>query len=149
MKFQTAEPPPADIPLAPMIDIVFLLLSFFIVTAQITENEKDLEVQVPTSEKGEESQRQYNEIIINVREDGTTSINGQIFTPEQLEAKLVRLVKASNAVENDDNDTSNQPVRLRGDSAAAYQNIVNVIDICQSAGIWNISFAIQSKQPPS
>jgi len=147
MKFQTTAPPPAEIPLAPMIDIVFLLLTFFIVTAQITENEKDLDVKVPTSEKGQESQRQFNEIIINVREDGTTSINGQIFTAEQLEAKLIRLVKASNAVENDDNDTSNQPVRLRGDSKAAYQNIVNVIDICQSAGIWNISFAIQSKKP--
>jgi len=37
----------------------------------------------------------------------------------------------------------NQPVRIRGDGAVSYQRIVEVIDTCQKAGIWNISFATQ------
>jgi len=37
----------------------------------------------------------------------------------------------------------NQPVRIRGDGHADYQHIVGVIDTCQKAGIWNISFATQ------
>ena len=37
----------------------------------------------------------------------------------------------------------NQPVRLRGDSQVIYQKMVEVIDTCQKAGIWNISFATQ------
>jgi len=38
-------------------------------------------------------------------------------------------------------------VRIRGDGAVAYQRIVEVIDTCQKAGIWNISFATQRPAP--
>jgi biopolymer transport protein ExbD len=41
----------------------------------------------------------------------------------------------------------NQPVRIRGDGNVAYQRIVEVIDTCQKAGIWNISFATQRPEP--
>jgi biopolymer transport protein ExbD len=41
----------------------------------------------------------------------------------------------------------NQPVRIRGDGNVAYQRIVEVIDTCQKAGIWNISFATQRPTP--
>ena len=43
MKFSKHTAPPAGFQLAPMIDIVFLLLAFFIVTYQMTDQEKDLE----------------------------------------------------------------------------------------------------------
>ena len=41
-------------------------------------------------------------------------------------------------------DNKNQPVRLRGDASVPYQRMVDVIDTCQKAGIWNISFASQA-----
>jgi len=66
MKFSKREPEPASMQLAPMIDIVFLLLIFFIVSWQYTRSETELLVQVPTAEEGAQKDRVRGEIIINV-----------------------------------------------------------------------------------
>ena len=125
--------------LAPMIDIVFLLLIFFIVTWQFTKSETELSVSVPTAQEGAEPERQMSEIVINILGDGKIRIEGTTVDLEQL---LVKLAPIATAFEN-------QPVRIRGDGAVEYQRIVGVIDTCQKAGIWNISFATQRPSPPN
>ena len=137
MKFRTAYPEPAGFQLAPMIDIVFLLLIFFIVTWQFSRSEMDLKVSVPTSTEGKDNKRSLREIIINVREGGEMIVDGQQLTEEEVLAKLATIVRLD----------ENQPVRLRGDGAADWQTMVEVIDIVERAGIWNISFATQKPQP--
>jgi len=119
--------------LAPMIDIVFLLLIFFIVTWQFSREEMDLKIAVPTSEEGADPQRVLGEIIVNVRADGTVSVWGQQKTHAQLSETLKEIATQH----------KNQPVRLRGDATTEFQEIVKVMDVCQRAGIWNISFATQ------
>ncbi|MFM2243266.1 MAG: hypothetical protein RLZ97_2121 [Verrucomicrobiota bacterium] len=119
--------------LAPMIDIVFLLLIFFIVTWQFSREEMDLKIAVPTSEEGADPQRVLGEIIVNVRADGTVSVWGQQKTHAQLSETLREIATQH----------KNQPVRLRGDATTEFQEIVKVMDVCQRAGIWNISFATQ------
>ncbi len=133
MKFQNRVPPPAGMQLAPMIDIVFLLLIFFIVTWQFSREEMDLKIAVPTSEEGADPQRVLGEIILNVRTDGTVSVWGQTKTHDQLAATLSEIAAQH----------KNQPVRIRGDAGTPFQEIVEVMDVCQRAGIWNISFATQ------
>lgn len=125
--------------LAPMIDIVFLLLIFFIVTWQFTKSETELSVSVPTAQEGAEPERQMSEIVINILGDGVIRIEGTTVDLEQL---LVKLAPIAAAFEN-------QPVRIRGDGGVEYQRIVEVIDTCQKAGIWNISFATQRPSPPN
>jgi hypothetical protein len=66
----------AGMQLAPMIDIVFLLLIFFIVTWQFTRSETELDVSVPTAEEGAELSRPKGEIIINVLPDGAIRVEG-------------------------------------------------------------------------
>lgn len=133
MKFKINTPEPAGFQLAPMIDIVFLLLIFFIVTWQFSRSEMDLKVSVPTSTEGNDPRRNYHEIIINVRENGEMVVDGRIFTEEELHRKLTVIRDVD----------PNQPVRLRGDGIASWQTMVEVIDIIDRAGIWNISFATQ------
>jgi biopolymer transport protein ExbD len=133
MKFQNREPQPAAMQMAPMIDIVFLLLIFFIVTWQFSRDEMDLKIAVPTSEEGADPQRVLGEIVLNVRADGTVSIWGEVKTKASLGETLSAIAAQH----------KNQPVRVRGDSATPFQEIVEVIDICQKSGIWNISFATQ------
>lgn len=123
--------------LAPMIDIVFLLLIFFIVTWQFSRSETELNVAVPTAEEGSELNRPKGEIIINVLPDGTIRVEGATVDLHQLLEKLAAIAK----------QFKNQPVRIRGDGNVAYQRIVEVIDTCQKAGIWNISFATQRPTP--
>lgn len=119
--------------LAPMIDIVFLLLIFFIVTWQFTRSETELSVSVPTAEEGADPQRQRGEIVINILGDNTIRVEGLTVSLPQLQQKLSLIAQQH----------ENQPVRIRGDGAVAYQHIVEVIDTCQKSGIWNISFATQ------
>jgi biopolymer transport protein ExbD len=137
MKFSSRQPEAAAMQLAPMIDIVFLLLIFFIVTWQFTRSETELSVSVPTAEEGADPSRQRGEIIINVLADGTIRVEGLTVDLDQLRDKLSAIAR----------QFENQPVRIRGDGGVAYQRIVEVIDTCQKAGIWNISFATQRPTP--
>ncbi|MBM3863459.1 MAG: biopolymer transporter ExbD [Verrucomicrobia bacterium] len=133
MKFARRQLEPASMQLAPMIDIVFLLLIFFIVTWQFSRSETELDVSVPTAEEGAELDRPKGEIIINVLEDRTIRVEGSTVDLAQLHTKLAAIAR----------QFENQPVRIRGDGKVDYQRIVEVIDTCQKAGIWNISFATQ------
>lgn len=138
MKFSNREPQPASIQLAPMIDIVFLLLIFFIVSWQYTRSETELSVSVPTAEEGAQKNQSRGEIIINIMADGLIRVEGLNVDLKQLQSKLTDVA----------NKYKNQPVRIRGDGNVSYQRIVEVIDTCQKAGIWNISFATQRPEPP-
>jgi biopolymer transport protein ExbD len=134
MRFASRQPPPIAMQLAPMIDILLLLLGFFIISYQLTRSENVLDVKVPTAEEGAEPEdRQRGEIIINILADGGIRVEGLNVDLQQLEEKLSTISK----------QFKNQPVRLRGDASVAYQRMVEVIDTCQKAGIWNISFATQ------
>ena len=133
MKFQTNEPKKAEFQLAPMVDVVFLLLIFFISTMQLTQSERELNVLVPVAEEGADPQQSIGEIIINVRDNGEVVIDQVVMNRTQLFNKLKRLASVY----------KNQAIRIRGDEKVKYQKIVDVISICQKAGIPNISFAIQ------
>lgn len=137
MKFSNRQPPAIAIQLAPMIDILLLLLSFFIISWQFSKSETELKVSVPTAQEGAEPERVRGEIIINVLADGVIRVDSSTLGREQLFEKLSTIAK----------QFPNQPVRIRGDGGVAYQRIVEVIDTCQKAGIWNISFATQLPPP--
>jgi biopolymer transport protein ExbD len=137
MKFASRQPPPIAMQLAPMIDILLLLLSFFIISWQFSRSETELNVSVPTAQEGAEPERQRGEIIINVLPDESIRVEGLTMTLPQLHDKLSDIAARF----------KNQPVRIRGDGKVAYQRIVEVIDTCQKAGIWNISFATQRPAP--
>lgn len=122
--------------LAPMIDVVFLLLIFFIVSWNFARFEAEVNIAVPEAETAEQTQRTPGEIIINVNQAGEIKINSQILTKEQLLAKLVRVAKLF----------PEQPVILRGDKEAAFEHVMTVLDTCQKAGIWNVAFAAEKKQ---
>ncbi len=137
MKFTSRQPPPVSIQLAPMIDILLLLLSFFIINYQFSKSETELNVSVPTAQEGAEPERVRGEIIINIVADGSIRVEGLAVDRQQLLDKLSAIAK----------QFQNQPVRIRGDGAVPYQRIVEIIDTCQKAGIWNISFATQRPEP--
>ena len=133
MKLSKHIPKPVGMQLAPMIDIVFQLLIFFIITWQFARDEVDLKVKVPTSQQGKVEKRPIGEVIINVRESGVVVVDGKQITHEELKQKMLRLSAAF----------ENQPVRLRGDEDCKWQDVVKVVDVCREGGIWNFSFATQ------
>ena len=132
MKFRDYNSQPtAELELAPMIDVVFLLLIFFLVTWQFARFERDMDISVPAAEETSNDSRTVNEIIINVLKDGTVVLNGTNYTQEQLLDRL-------SVIASIDQD---QAVILRGDSEAYFQHIISVLDTIKKAGIWNVAFA--------
>jgi len=137
MKFTKNPPPPIALQLAPMIDIVLLLLCFFIISWQYSQSETELNVSVPTAQEGADPTRQRGEIIINILADGSIRVDSVTVDLPILSTKLSAIAQVY----------KNQPVRIRGDGSVPYQRIVEVIDVCQKSGIWNISFATQRPAP--
>mgnify|MGYP003634897206 CR=1 FL=1 len=121
----------AELELAPMIDVVFLLLIFFIVTWQFARFERDMDISVPAAEEAENKDRQTGEIIVNVKKDGAVILNGRMVTEPELLSKLQSISEAY----------PDQAVILRGASEADFQAIINVLDQIKKAGIWNVAFA--------
>ena len=145
MRIRDNTPPPASFQLAPMIDIVFLLLIFFLVTYQITEQEKDTRVSVPTSTQGSQEARVSNEIVVNLTKDGIITINNEVYTKDQLREMLERIMENAKIAGQDQADQ--QPVRIRCDADGTNQVLFEVMDEIQKAGIWNIRFANRASAP--
>lgn len=117
--------------LAPMIDVVFLLLCFFITSQIFAQWETEIDITLPTAETGQVPERLPGEIIINIRSDGETIINAQPVPPAQLADMLTRVAEMF----------PGQPVLIRADRLTPYEEIIRVLDLCRQADIWNISFA--------
>jgi biopolymer transport protein ExbD len=132
MKFRRRQPPVIlGFQIAPMIDILLVLLVFFIVTWSFARKEMELDVKVPTAEKATESRSVMNQTVLNVRSDGTVVWNRKAIAADELRQKLEQLSKLY----------PDYAIILRGDERASYKAIVNVLDICRQAKIWNVAFA--------
>lgn len=126
-----ARPEPVGFQLAPMIDVVFLLLCFFVASQLFAQWESEIDIQLPTAKSAATPQRLPGEIILNVRADGAVVVSGRSFDAEGLDRLLAQLVELY----------PGQPVVIRADRATPYQRVIAVIDACRRAEIWNIAFA--------
>ena len=131
MKFTKESNELPSFQITPMIDVVFLLLTFFVSTSIFSQWETELDIQLPTADSGVVPDRLPGEIIINLDQEGVITVNQHALTPEDLLDKCQRLVKLY----------PGHPVVIRSDKATRYEHLVAVIDTCRKAGIGNLSFA--------
>jgi biopolymer transport protein ExbD len=127
---------PLGFQMAPMIDVIFLLLCFFVASQIFSQWETEIDIKLPTAKTGEIPQRLPGEIIVNVMADGTTVVNQRMLNEAGLEALLQRVTRLF----------PGQPVLVRADKATAYEHVIRVLDLCRQADIWNISFATSSAE---
>jgi len=117
--------------IAPMIDIIFLLLCFFVTTQVFSQWETEIDVKLPTAETGKIPGRLPGEIIINILASGEVVVNRQTLDSAGLEGLLSNIVEMF----------PGQPVLIRADRRTDYEHVIRVLDFCRQADIWNISFA--------
>jgi biopolymer transport protein ExbD len=117
--------------IAPMVDILLFLLVFFMLTWNFSRNEAELDVKVPAAQEGKETRRPAGEVILNVKKDGAIVMNRRPMSSEELLETLSRIAKLY----------PDQAVILRGDENVDYRFVVDVLDICRAANIWNVAFA--------
>lgn len=119
------------IQLAPLVDVLLLLLIFFLLTWNAARNENELDVKVPKASAAKEKSAPLGDVIVNVKADGTVTVNKQIKTLAELQEQLKELVKY----------VPEQAVIIRADESGAYKNVISVLNVCTEAGITNIGFA--------
>lgn len=117
--------------IAPMVDILLVVLVFFIVTWNFALSENELDVRVPTATKANEPQPYVGQVVINVTANGSIVVNRQ----EKKLAELLDQLKKLSQLYPD------QAVIVRGDQTVDYKHIVDVLDICRQADVWNVAFA--------
>jgi biopolymer transport protein ExbD len=119
------------IQLAPLVDVLLLLLIFFLLTWNAARNENELDVKVPKASAAREKTAPIGDVVVNVKADGNVIVNRRTLNPQELTDLLKGLVQLN----------AEQAVVIRGDEAGAYRNIVNVLNICTQAGVTNVAFA--------
>lgn len=129
---------PIAFQLAPMIDVIFFLLTFFLLTWNIARYETELDVRVPTARQGEEPKRLPGEIVLNVKMDGRVVLNRREVGNDELLSILKQIVA----------QFPDQAVILRADENAEYKYVIAVLDICRAADIWNVAFATAPQEAP-
>src|SRR2546422_10338725 len=81
--------------IAPMVDILLVLLVFFIVTWNFALSENELDVKIPTASEGKETDAYVGQVVVNVRADGSLVFNRKPITMQDLERKLKSLAELS------------------------------------------------------
>jgi len=128
----------ATVELTPLIDVVFLLLIFFMVSTSFVQNQA-LNVELPQANgDAQPSQDLYIEIV--VLKNGRYEIEGRDVADASLQGlakTLQTVVKKKSAL------STNLPVVISADASATHQSVVIVMDACAQVGLTQISLATQ------
>jgi biopolymer transport protein ExbD len=130
-----------DLNVAPLIDMVFLLLVYFMVTASLVKSEGDLGITLPGALMQAESLEMPDEQIIEITDAGRVFLNGREFdTPTnqelpELVGMLLRYKAASNATRTE------AMITIAAADEANHQRVIDVMNACAAAGIKNVTFS--------
>ena len=123
--------------MAPMVDILFLLLVFFMVSSIYAQWERKLDITVPTADTGVRAARKQGEIIINLDEKGDIYINSVQMSAERLRGLLTHVADSFKG----------HPVIIRADAKTHHEKVILILDICRDVDIWNVAFATIPNKP--
>ena len=132
--------------IAPMIDVVFVIMLFFMVMAGAVKVERELNTKLPGSAETSGPTDFVDEIIINIAEDGEVTLNDEPMDTAasremiQLRNTLLRLKQAS--------DVAKSPtlVTIVSEPEAKYSRTVDVLDTLAVAGIENVTFTVSDEE---
>ena len=117
--------------LTSMLDVIFLLLCFFVTASVFSQWESEISISLPAASSSETPSRLPGEVILNVARDGSVTVNAKKLTLNDLGERLRKVADFY----------PGQPVVIRADRETSYDSLVKVLDTCRVAGVWNFSLA--------
>lgn len=122
--------------LTPMIDVVFLLLIFFLAATTFAREEVELDLRLPQAKSGKAGSGEQ-QLVVNVFADGKLTVDGREVTLAALQQKLQAAVQRN----------AEQAVLVRGDQESRFGTGLAVLDVCRLAKVKKVDFAaLPSKQ---
>ena len=119
--------------LTSMLDVIFLLLCFFVTVSVFSQWESEISISLPSAKTAEEPGRLPGEIIVNIDKEGAIKVNGSSLSLPELEDRLSRISKFY----------PGQQIIIRADKDTKYDNLVKVVDACRAGNVWNFSLATE------
>lgn len=120
--------------MTPLIDVVFLLLIFFLVATRFEQEERDMDIDLPTASEAQPTIAAQKELFVNVTREGKFVVEGKELSLANLQEKLVRAYRSN---------PGQQRVIIRADRESRTANLVAVMDACNKANISNYSVATE------
>ena len=121
--------------MTPMIDVVFLLIIFFLVSSHLAKQENQIELELPIASASEDDFNQENpRVTVNVKQDGSVWIRGRNVENAKLKSIFESAVKKE--------EGKSVEVRIRGSRLAPYSAVEPVMLACTQSGIWNVTYAV-------
>ena len=127
------------LPIGPLIDVVFLLLIYFIVTSSLKSPEADLGIRLPGSMAQSTALELPDEQIIEISPDGAVNLNNNMFAIDsgralpELVAMLSRYRQASEATGN------KALITIQAANTTKHQRVIDVMNACGEAGITGVT----------
>ena len=119
--------------LTSMIDVLFLLIIFFVVGTRFNDAERQIELRVPEVGSGGALTAAPDKRVVNVYRDGQITLDRQPVTLEELTS---RLASARNQYKR-------LGVLVRGDGNGPFQFVASVLDACKKAGIAELGISVR------
>lgn len=140
------EHPQIELQIAPMIDVCFLLLFFYIVSSKPIKPEADMSMTLPGTVSQEESVDIPDEQRITIQDSGQIVLNDlSVDTPQsrELPALLKTLTRFK---ESADANKSTALITIDAADRCDHQRIVDVLNICAQAGIQGVTFSATAEE---
>ncbi|MBI5362354.1 MAG: biopolymer transporter ExbD [Planctomycetes bacterium] len=115
--------------MAPLIDVVFQMLIFFLVATSWATREQELDVELPAAQSASPAKSAPDELVIDVRRDGAFVLRGRVLPKDELERELATVARAN----------PRTPVTIRGDRLVHHEAVVAAMDACGIAGLANLA----------
>ena len=136
MKFQRQVTEEVNVNLTPLIDVVFLLLIFFMVTTTFTRD-TNLLINLPEA-SGEPMEVLPEQIVVLVAQNGAYSVNGRGLVNSELQT----LMDAMEELSRGDNSLQ---VIITADANSSYQSVVTVMDAAAQLGFSQLNIATRQE----
>ena len=124
----------AEINITPMLDIVFIMLIFFIVTTSFVK-EKGLEVSRPSSSPPKEIKKSKGPIVVKIDANGNIMMKGRMLERKAVEANL----------EREKAEKPDSPLIIAAHPDAATDALVTILDAAEAVGVGSVSVATTRK----
>lgn len=130
-----------QINMTPMIDMVFLLLIFFLAAASFAKNERQVNIQLPTSAGSKALSQPSKQLVINIMQDGAIDVASKQYDRAQFSAFLAERLR----------DDPQGEILIRADGGSRHRDFAEVVRLCRDLGVANLKIGYvvptESSQP--
>lgn len=132
LKIELEEPPVLN--LTSMLDVMFLLVMFFMAATRFNETERNIALHVPRVGDAKALSPAPEKKVVNVYQNGQIALDRQVVTLAELTARLAAARR----------QYSNLGVMVRGDADGTFQRVAEVLNACKQAGIAELAISVQT-----